>query len=71
MGSIFSPPKPPPPPSIVEEEAPEDQEREDRLEMLRRRRRGRAGTVSTSFRGILSQETMANSASNSVDKLGD
>ncbi len=53
MGSLFSSPSPPPvytPPPATD---PEAEAREARLEALARRRRGRAGTVATTERGLL------------------
>ncbi|MCW8915042.1 MAG: hypothetical protein OQK24_04220 [Magnetovibrio sp.] len=56
MGGFFSAPPPPPPPApqtYVDNTA--EQERQDRIDMIERRRRGRAGTIKTSERGLLSK----------------
>ncbi|WP_291298988.1 hypothetical protein [Elioraea sp.] len=62
MGGIFSAPSPPaqaatPAPAPVED--PEVAARAARLEALERRRRGLAGTVNTSYRGVLAPSTLA------------
>jgi len=55
MGGIFSAPKaPPPPPLPPPQPDPAIEERARRLETIERRRRGRAGTIETSERGVLS-----------------
>lgn len=64
MGGIFSAPSPPAPvvaPPQAQAEDPEAAARAARLEALERRRRGLAGTVNTSFRGVLSQGRLAQS----------
>lgn len=58
MGGLFSAPPPPPtvvapPPAPAPAEDPEAAARAARLEALERRRRGLAGTVNTSYRGVL------------------
>lgn len=54
MSGMFSSPSPPPPPPLPPVKAPEDSKRDNRIEALDRRRRGRAGTIETGFRGVLS-----------------
>jgi len=54
MGGLFSSPSLPPPlpmPSVAD---PEVEARKKRLEEIERRRRGRAGTIATTPRGLLS-----------------
>jgi len=53
MGGIFSAPSPPPPPPPPPPPAPVADPAVARKELLARRRRGRAGTIETSFRGVL------------------
>ena len=52
MGGIFSAPSPPPPPPPPPPDPTEDPA-VARKELIARRRRGRAGTIETSFRGVL------------------
>jgi hypothetical protein len=62
MGGIFSAPSPPPTvvaPAPAPAEDPEAAARAARLEALERRRRGLAGTVTTSYRGVLAQGSLA------------
>lgn len=55
MAGLFSAPKPPPPPPPPPPlPDPAEEERKRRLEAIERRRRGRAGTIATSERGLLS-----------------
>jgi len=54
MGGMFSPPSPPPPPPPPPVPDPAAEDRQRRLDELQRRRRGRAGTVQTGWRGVLS-----------------
>ena len=73
MGGFFSgpaaPPLPPPPPVVDTAE----EERKSRLEAIDRRRRGRAGTITTSERGVLNEPAAASQVSGNAlkDKLGD
>jgi hypothetical protein len=55
MGSLFRSPSPPPPPPMPALPTPnlEEEARKERLAALERRRRGRAGTITTSERGVL------------------
>lgn len=53
MGGIFSSPSPPPLPPLPPIEPVEDPA-VARKELIARRRRGRAGTIKTSERGVLS-----------------
>jgi len=58
MGGIFSAPKPPPPaPLPPPPPDPSEEERKWRIESLERRRRGRDGTIETSARGVLSENS--------------
>ncbi|QXM23625.1 hypothetical protein KO353_09890 [Elioraea tepida] len=64
MGGLFSAPKPPPPPepppvAPPPKEDPEEAARAARLKALERRRRGLAGTVVTSYRGVLVEKLPA------------
>jgi hypothetical protein len=62
MGGLFTAPKPPEPAPIVTpapKEDPEEAARAARLEALERRRRGLAGTVATSYRGVLAENLPA------------
>lgn len=67
MGKIFSQPKMPAlptytPPAEPAEEPKEDPEKtadDQRAENILNRHRGRAGTVATSFRGVLSDSAFA------------
>ncbi len=73
MGGFFSAPSvpvPPPPPPVVDTA---EEERKARLEAIERRRRGRAGTIATSERGVLSDSVPASSGSagDLKDRLGD
>ncbi|NQV83447.1 MAG: hypothetical protein HQ494_06455 [Rhodospirillales bacterium] len=54
MGGLFSAPKPPPPPPPLPSlPDPAEEEKKRRLESIERRRRDRAGTITTSARGLL------------------
>lgn len=57
MGGLFSAPSPPPPLPMPKVTDPEEEARRKRLEEMERRRRGRAGTIATSSRGLLSQKS--------------
>jgi len=62
MGAIFRAPTPPAPvafPAPAPAEDPEAAARAARLEALERRRRGLAGTVTTSYRGVLAKSLPA------------
>jgi hypothetical protein len=62
MGGMFRAPSPPPPvvaPAPAPAEDPEAAARAARLEALERRRRGLAGTVTTSYRGVLAESLPA------------
>lgn len=54
MGGLFSAPEPPAPAPPEPAKDPEAEARKKRLEEIDRRRRGRAGTIATSARGLLS-----------------
>ncbi len=54
MGGLFSAPSPAPMPPMPKAPDPEVEARKKRLEEMERRRRGRAGTIATSPRGLLS-----------------
>ena len=57
MGGLFGSPSAPAPAAetVVEENTEEEEAREERLEDMARRRRGRSSTISTSDRGLFSQ----------------
>lgn len=55
MGGIFSAPTPPPMPAPEPLPDPAIEEKKLRVEAMDRRRRGRAGTITTSDRGILTK----------------
>lgn len=74
MGGFFSPPSapplPPPPPPIDTGE----EDRKRRVEAIDRRRRGRSGTIATSERGVLEQNSTEPSTPSDAtlkDRLGD
>jgi len=59
MGGIFSSPSPPPMPTPAPLPDPAIAEEKARLESMDRRRRGRAGTITTTDRGLLSTNDTA------------
>lgn len=70
MGGFFSAPSSPPSPPPLPVVDPAAEERARRLEAIDRRRRGRAGTIATSERGVLSDSSVA-ADDGLKDKLGD
>lgn len=68
MGELFSSPSLPPPMPMPEVKDPEEEARKKRLEEMERRRRGRAGTIATSPRGLLS---LSDNSQNKKSLLGE
>ena len=71
MGGLFSSPKAPPLPPMPAAPDPAKSKAELRREALDRARRGRAGTIATGYRGVLSEDRPQGGTGGLKTKLGE